>query len=381
MNRAREGLATGVTEAELPAFRRMVIDSVGFVEQSCRESGISPQDLPAPSRRAYEFLKRIDLERIPAREGPAAEGSKNVRISNIISSCRGFQQDFASHAHEAASGGSRGRRREDPLLDLHARISTLALLIEEIVAQYGAGPSALPDPTRRAYQWLKHLSDGSALREHYRALRMAYEATPDAHIAFYHMAALYRSKTWEGAWHVTLNEAFVGAPRPVIRSLMRVTTGTAKAGDMLHIRRYVQGEQYREASLDHELIGIRPQENARGAYYDLCEVFDRVNQSRFKGRMDPPVLTWNRTITRAKFGHYVPATDTVMISIALDSPEVPGFVIDHVMHHELLHRKLGVRFANGRRVAHSAEFRAQERSFKHYVQAAKFLRGMSRNPR
>jgi hypothetical protein len=381
MNRAREGLATGITEAELPAFRRMVLEAVDFVEQSCRESGVSPWDLPAPSRRAYEFLKGIDLDNVPVREGAMVEGSGKIRISNIVSSCKGFQQDFARYARQAASGGSGERPREELLLDLHARIAALASSIEKLVAQFGAGPSALPDPTRRAYQWLKYLSDDDALRQHCRALRMAYETTPDAHTAFYHMAGLYRSRTRKGGWHVTLNEAFVGAPRPIIRSLMRVTTGKAKAGDVPRLRRYAQGEEFGETSLDLELIGIRPQENARGAYYDLKEVFDRVNVSNFEGRMDPPILTWNRTITHAKFGHYVPATDTVMISIALDSPEVPGYVIEHVMHHELLHRELGVKFVNGRRVSHSPAFRARERSFDRYAQAAEFLGGLSRKLR
>jgi hypothetical protein len=92
-------------------------------------------------------------------------------------------------------------------------------------------------------------------------------------------------------------------------------------------------------------------------------------------------LTWNRTITHRKFGHYQPTTDTLMVSITLDQAEVPVYAIEFVMYHELLHKQLGVEVVNGRRYAHTSEFRARERAFPHYEQAQVFLAQLSQSVR
>jgi hypothetical protein len=66
-----------------------------------------------------------------------------------------------------------------------------------------------------------------------------------------------------------------------------------------------------------------------------------------------------------------------MISIALDRRDVPPYVIDQVMHHELLHKKLGTNYINGRTISHTPEFRAEEQRFKHYQEAQAFLAKLS----
>jgi hypothetical protein len=361
----------------MPAFRRMISEAVRFVERSCRASGVSPEDLPAPSRRAYQYLKAIDPKQIPILTGSKGSRRKTIRISNVVSSCRELQKEFAACARADPPGKRQGELSDEELQDLHAHISALASAIEELLERLDSGPSALADPTLRAYQWLKYLSDANALREHHHTLQQAYAIEPGAHFELYNMAGLFRVRSRNSVRHITANEAFVGAPRRVIQALMRAGCGKARRGNVMRLQEYAHGEEFSEARLDLELIGIHPEENMRGAYYDLGEVFARVNASNFQGRMQRPILTWNKTITHAKFGHYVPATDMVMISIALDSPEVPAYVIEHVMHHELLHRELGVMFVNGRRISHSAKFRAAERGFEGYARAASFLRGMS----
>jgi hypothetical protein len=66
-----------------------------------------------------------------------------------------------------------------------------------------------------------------------------------------------------------------------------------------------------------------------------------------------------------------------MISRALDRPDVPEFVVDHVMHHELLHKKHGLRWQDGRGVAHTREFRSEEVRFAQYEPADQFLRQLA----
>jgi predicted metal-dependent hydrolase len=62
-----------------------------------------------------------------------------------------------------------------------------------------------------------------------------------------------------------------------------------------------------------------------------------------------------------------------MISATLDSVEVPAFVVDFVVYHELLHKKHGVRWQNGRRAVHTPAFRAEERCFHKYAEADEWI--------
>src|SRR5262249_55996835 len=110
-----------------------------------------------------------------------------------------------------------------------------------------------------------------------------------------------------------------------------------------------------------ELLAGPPTPVWGGRAHDRNEIFARVNAAYFGGLMPRPTLAWNRTLTARKFGHYQPGRDTVMISVTLDAPDVPDYVVDFVMYHELLHKKHGSMNVNGRRLAHSPAFRAEER--------------------
>lgn len=101
-------------------------------------------------------------------------------------------------------------------------------------------------------------------------------------------------------------------------------------------------------------------EVTQGRCFDLTAVFARVNAMYFAGQLVRPWLTWNRQLTGAKFEHYDFLRDTVLLSVTLDAPHVPVYVVDFVLYHELLHKQLGVWVVNGRRYAHTAEFRAAE---------------------
>ena len=118
-----------------------------------------------------------------------------------------------------------------------------------------------------------------------------------------------------------------------------------------------------------------------GVAHDLNASFERVNAEYFEGQCERPRLTWSARETLRKFGHYDFVQDLVMLSRTLDAPEVPTFVVDHVMHHELLHKKHGFRWQQGRRHAHLPAFRREERTFRHYREADSFLESLSRSLR
>ena len=64
-NHVRSQLQTGLAPDEVEPFKQQVRKIVSDVEAICRQHGATPDHLPAPSRRAYLFLRSLDLDRLP----------------------------------------------------------------------------------------------------------------------------------------------------------------------------------------------------------------------------------------------------------------------------------------------------------------------------
>ena len=137
------------------------------------------------------------------------------------------------------------------------------------------------------------------------------------------------------------------------------------------------GEAYQDVVGELDALAGVP-EQAKGLFHDLAASFERVRQAYLDGTIDRPRLTWSRTFTGRKFGHYDRITDTVMISCTLDRADVAVAALDFVMYHELLHKKLGVRWGAGRMTAHTPEFRAAEQRFAQYAEADAVLKKLTR---
>jgi hypothetical protein len=379
MNRTRKQLTNGIPASEVKAFQRMVLETIAFVEEFCRKNGVPLSELPAPTKRAYEYLKRIDLDHLPMCREHDVEAVSSLRISGIVTACTEIQSEFGQLARAQVAGRGEEEDLKEGLSALHQHIANLADMVDEICEKVDATPDLLPTPTRRAYQWLTFLRDPVNFKDHFRTLTSLCQGIADAHVELYNLTGLYRVQTKKGVRRITIHEAFIHAPRSVITDLTNAVISPKKRAHKLRIQRYADTEEFREAILGIEMMGIRWEEKTLGEVYDLEQVFMRVNDRYFQGCMEKPILTWNKIITSNKFGHYIPATDILMISIALDRRDVPSYVIDQVMHHELLHKKLGVKVVNRRMIAHTPEFRAEEKRFKHYSEAQAFLAKLSEN--
>lgn len=91
----------------------------------------------------------------------------------------------------------------------------------------------------------------------------------------------------------------------------------------------------------------------------LEESFRRVNEAYFDGFMDRPNLTWGNE-NFFKLGAYTYATNTVMLTSLLAKDE---HLLDYVMYHELLHKKLQFYDKNGRTFHHTHKFKEMERKY------------------
>lgn len=239
----------------------------------------------------------------------------------------------------------------------------------------GINPSALPDPTRRAYAWLGFLCDPAERESHLQALRIANGVDGRVRVRFFNTASLYRFVPDGDKSRLTAHQAFVGAPEEVLRALVRLGIPHARKRKLRAVvMAHTETAEFRGriAALDRFR---RPDVGAaRGQHMDLAEAFDRVNRAFFDGRMSPPHLAWSPAVRRQEFGRYEASSDTVLLNRALDGPDVPAFVVDYVMVHELLHKVLGVHVHNGRRQVHTRAFRQAEQSFAQYAESERWLK-------
>jgi len=60
---------------------------------------------------------------------------------------------------------------------------------------------------------------------------------------------------------------------------------------------------------------------------------------------------------------------------------VPAFVVDFLVYHELLHKKLSVTWRDGRRRAHTPQFRQAERRFPRCAEAQAVLKRLAKTAR
>jgi len=92
----------------------------------------------------------------------------------------------------------------------------------------------------------------------------------------------------------------------------------------------------------------------------LDESFERVNLKYFDGLVEKPNLRFGKE-SATQLGSYEYGTDTITISSMLQATEPE--ILDYVMYHELLHKKLKFYDKNGKSFHHTSEFRRQEKVF------------------
>ena len=388
MNVARQRLAAGIPPAEQAEFRTWIKDLLSQVETICRKNKLRPSQLPAPSYRAYRYLKGLDLKLLPATRAGEEPPERQVQIQGLIALCNQIQTRLSNLAQEGGQKLKAGLRGEARFKDLLTEIQSAVEHTQAICQAAQSTPGNLPAPSQRAYHWLKFLSREEILETHLSTLQCTYvlagklekkenKANPEANrllkIEFYNTRHLYRQKSHPGGATLTINEAFLGASSRILEMILK----SVRSGDPNRYRQeiYQYAHSAEFSQISQALVPSVQQSNpqTRGRCFNLEDIFERVNNSYFESRILKPRLTWNETLTRRKLGHYDPHTDTVMVSISLDTSQTPEYVLDFVIYHELLHKQYGVKNVNGRRYAHTPAFRKAESKFKQYQQAQDYL--------
>jgi hypothetical protein len=260
-------------------------------------------------------------------------------------------------------------------------------VVDARCARRATTPGTFPAPSRRAYGWLKVLvTRPGHYEEHLRAVKtlhgLAQEVAPrslrgrpEVSVELYPIALLFRQRREGRAIRLQVNEAFVGCDLPQLQAIARCARGSPIPGDGSRTLAYARGSTF--IGLMRELESAAGPTPAGGRHVRLEELFDHVNCVHFDGSMSRPRLEWTRSRSSRKLGHYADGTDTVAFNRMLDHPKVPRVLLEFVMYHELLHRKLGTRVVNGRHMAHTRTFRQLERRFPGYEAAQEAMRRLN----
>jgi len=179
---------------------------------------------------------------------------------------------------------------------------------------------------------------------------------------------------------VKVSDQLEQAPPAVHEALAHVLLAKLyrKEIDPEHDRRYrefVNRSEVRQEALNvRRRRGRKEMESATGRHHDLDSMFAELNAKYFDGELRKPAVGWSKRGSRRLLGHYDHAHDSIVLSKLLDRAEVPAFVVEYVLFHEMLHVKHPVEYRTSRRCVHTPAFKREEKVFARFDEANLYLK-------
>jgi hypothetical protein len=139
-------------------------------------------------------------------------------------------------------------------------------------------------------------------------------------------------------------------------------------------RQYLDNKDFQNKAFEHKRQnGKKIITSSAGKVYDLENIFGKLNLIYFQNEIPKPMLSWSQRKTYRRLGHHDPVHDAIIISKSLDERNVPKYVVEYVMYHEMLHIKHPAIHRNGRRCVHTPIFKRDEEKFAYFQQAEKWI--------
>ncbi|HXU33980.1 MAG TPA: hypothetical protein VN851_25690 [Thermoanaerobaculia bacterium] len=186
-------------------------------------------------------------------------------------------------------------------------------------------------------------------------------------------------------FQIRLHRSFLWAPEEVLKAVSIFVQSRKKSPRaqeaLLRIREHFA--QNRGGAERKRRIVLRPYGDA----YDLEKLRERLVALYFAaqnatGRLDVPI-TWGRQgrwrkptrrrTSTIQLGSYNFEDHVIRIHPLLDDPEVPRYVVESVIYHELLHAAMPPVSDGHRRCIHSPEFRRREELFPEHRRAERWI--------
>lgn len=174
---------------------------------------------------------------------------------------------------------------------------------------------------------------------------------------------------------ISMHRMFLHAPRNVMESLAcYIRKENRSLGH--EVKRFIDENIH---TLDYSSTVNRKQLVTQGNMYDLNALYQKVNQEYFDGHLDLKITWYGRTERKkcyqVNLGLYQSLLKLIKIHKKLDHPLVPEYVVESVVHHEMLHYVHPPAYdEKGVHRIHTASFCKGEKEFLQYEQAKQWIK-------
>ncbi|MFH1653396.1 MAG: hypothetical protein ABIE74_05010 [Pseudomonadota bacterium] len=190
--------------------------------------------------------------------------------------------------------------------------------------------------------------------------------------------SILSSKIDHGSAKIKLDEVFLYADEAVLSAVAKYASCKDRlAGNIINDffvanRQLISGDLRKERALKKD-----------GKYFDLDEIYERLNVAFFESHVDAKI-GWGRRpaqkrrIRTIQLGSYCAREKLITIHRHLDRDEVPLFVVESVVFHEMCHQLAPRADAhkNGRRSHHPKVFKNMEREYPQFKEAHLWIKKM-----
>jgi len=184
----------------------------------------------------------------------------------------------------------------------------------------------------------------------------------------------------ESVWVVRVSDHCRRAPRVVLEAIVTILACKALRRRVSKRARQIYDDWRRESAVSDAVNARRTTKGRKrfavhdGRWHPLQEIFREVNSRFFNDQIEVRKIGWSVRRSWGRLGHYDPTHNTITLSPVLDSPDVPRFVVDFIVYHEMLHAVFGDEKNYGFRRHHPPVFSRTERSHPDYEAVKKFIK-------
>ena len=354
---------------------------VANVTEQLQSQQLTAEQLTAPTRKAYHYLRNIDFGNSGDAEQAETETETETETDKLPQlRFPGMQRQLDDHAAALAVATT------ESLSAIADNIESYSRRLEHSIQRDDIRPQQLSAQARAARAWFAWLSDPTQLQQyHHAAMRLQHVLTdmaqqaslgkePFFSVHFRPVAGLYRLSSHHGQHQLRLPTAMMTLPADCLDELAGHALSLSRSRKRLLAA--MEQPAYQDIVTELDALGGRV-DRSRGRIHDLGSAFNRVNQRFFDGRMELPALHWSGRNSYRKLGHYDPTIDTIVISATLDSHKVPEQALDFVVFHELLHKRHGIDWRSDQARTHTPAFRRDEQRYPNKIEIEALLGQLS----
>jgi hypothetical protein len=184
----------------------------------------------------------------------------------------------------------------------------------------------------------------------------------------------------KSCWVVRVSDHCRRAPHTVLEAIVTILACKALRKRVpVRVRRTYDG--WRRESVVSDAVSARRIAKGRkrfavheGKWHLLPEICREVNSRFFNDQIEIQKIGWGVRRSWGRLGHYDPSHNTITLSPVLDSPNVPRYVVDFIVYHEMLHAVFEGAANYGFRRHHPPAFCRTERAHPDYEAVKKFIK-------